>query len=317
LPALNGRLKKDHGIFEQKKTNDDSTTKRTAWKKSEASTAANTTKTKNEKRSLRNLSHGRHICRPFNKGNKTMKKLIEKQFIQGDVISDRYHTTLDSINYSAIHWGFRNNQLSCDCFKDDEIYLTEYITDHLYKGNQLLYYPELAKQIRKLNVYPCLIKQYPIDKEKKGIEFLKYLAEYANECLQAFKAERLEKYKNFNNIIQLYGYDRCLPLLQKFEEEKEEMRYFFDQTLTINGLKWKVENRVRNSSFTESINLRGLFHISNNYQFVIVDQIMEGTPFLALKCCTHEYNKGHVFWYDLSTQEKTTKAEALAWKKPH
>ena len=104
-----------------------------------------------------------------------MKKLIEKQLIQGNAVGKSYHTSLENIDYRAIHCGFRNDQYSSDCFKEEEIFLTENITDHLYKGNQLFYYPFLAKQMRKLEAYPCLNKKYPIDKEKKGIEFLNYL----------------------------------------------------------------------------------------------------------------------------------------------
>lgn len=245
-----------------------------------------------------------------------MKNLIEKQLIQGKSIGESFHHTLENISYEAIHWGFRNNRYSADCFKEDGILLTQYITEQLYDGNQLIYYPELIKQIRRLECYPNFTKKYPVNKEKKGIEFLMYLAQYANECLQDFKGELLEKYKNFNNLVHLYGYDRYLPLIQKYEEEKEEQRYFYDQYLTINGVKWHVENQVRQRSLKNSINLRILFNISNHYQHVIVDSVLLDTPFIALKCCTHEFNKGHVFWYDLSTLEKTTKAEALLWRKP-
>ncbi len=62
--------------------------------------------------------------------------------------------------------------------------------------------------------------------------------------------------------------------------------------------------------------MKKLFNISGNYRYIIVDKIILGTPFLALKCCTYSYNTGHVFWYDLSTQQQTTKTNAKAWKKP-
>lgn len=245
-----------------------------------------------------------------------MKKLIENQFIQGSPVIKARGYSLEKIRYKDIHYGFRNNYYSDDCFKEKTLFFTEHITDTVYQGNELFFYPELAKQIRKLEAYPLLNKSYPIDQEKKGIEFLAYLAQYANECLQAFKAERLEKYKELNHLIYLYGHDRYLPLIQKLEEEKEERRYYPYQILTINNVKWYIDDSNHKNLFTQSIDLRKLFEISNHYRYVIVDQILSGTPFLALKCCTHEYNKGHVFWYNLSTLEKTTKVEAKAWIKP-
>lgn len=246
-----------------------------------------------------------------------MKKLIEKQFIQGNAVDKSSHyTTLETVNYEAINWGFKNWVYSNDCFKEKEIFLKQTITDHVYKGNQLFYYPDLAKQIRKLEAYPYLIKEYPINREKKGIDFLLYLAHYANECLQAFKNEQLEKYKNINNLIQIYGHDRYLPIIQEFKEQKEEGRYYPDQIITINGVKWYIDDRGSRSSHTGSINPRELFNISLKFRHVMIEQVLLGTPFVALKCCTHEYNKGHVFWYDLSTLEKTTKAQALLWRKP-
>ncbi len=244
-----------------------------------------------------------------------MKKLIEQQLIQGKLVAKDDNILLDKIGYKDIHWGFRNYYYSRACFKEKEIILEEPITDQLYKGNDLFYYPELAKKIRKIDVYPYLSKAYPVDQEKKGIEFLSYFAQYAHECLQDFKADRLEKYKNLNNLIHLYGYDRYLPLIQKFEEEKGERGYYPDQILTINGVKWYVDDRGSKGSFTGSINLRELLNISGNYRYVMVAQILSGTPFLALKCCMHNYNKGHVFWYDLSTLTQTTKAKSQAWKK--
>ncbi len=244
-----------------------------------------------------------------------MQKLIEKQLIKGETIGDLYFLSLENIDYHAVHYGFRNDRHSCECFNSEGIFLTEHITEKLYSGEELLYYPFLAKEIRKLDTYPYLKKQYAINKDKKGIEFLNFLAQYTNECLQAFKAERLERYKNFNHLIHLHGYDRYLPLIENIEEKNDEQALYPAQILTINGLKWHVGD-YRKSALTESINMRKLLKVSSNYRYVTVNQILKGTPFLALKCCMHEYNKGRVFWYDLSTGNKTTQAEALAWEKP-
>ncbi len=143
-----------------------------------------------------------------------MKTLIEKKLIEADAVREGPYTELERVSYKSIHYGFKNCPYTDDCFKEKEIFLKQRITDYKYNGNQFFYYPELSKQIRKLESYPCLNKKYPINTEKKGIEFLNYLAQYANECLQAFKAERLEKYKNLNHLIHLYGYDRHLPLIE-------------------------------------------------------------------------------------------------------
>ena len=244
-----------------------------------------------------------------------MRKLIEKQFIQGKNRDDIHYTTLDNIDYGSIYWGFyRSSEYSDNLIQENELYFSEYLTDQEYTSECLFYYPDLVKQFRKNSDFEKVTKRYPIDKKIKGASFLFYLARYALECEQDFKTLKLIESKKINHILQLYGYDRYMPIIQKVETEKEDYREI--KSITINGVKWYNNQYLWNKSQLEKIDFRRLLNISNHYRYVEIESALINTPFIAIRCCTHEQGKGHVFWYNLATLEKARKAEAQHWKKP-
>lgn len=243
-----------------------------------------------------------------------MKKLIEKQFIQGQKRSDIFHTTLDTLNYGSLYWGFRHNYESSDLIQENELYFSDYLTEEEYTSECLFYYPELVKQFKNLRLDQRIEKRYSINKKIKGKAFLSYFLNYAEECENDFKHLKLEKAKIINHLLQLYGYDRYLPLIQKVETEKED--YWTTKSITINGVKWYNGEVSRNKPSLEKIYFRRMLNISNHYRYIDIESAIINTPFVAIRCCTHQQGKGHVFWYNLATLEKTIKAQAQAWKKP-
>lgn len=184
-------------------------------------------------------------------------------------------------------------------------------------GNELLYYPELAQQLRNLKEYPTLTRMFEINKEIEGLAFIKYFCEYTMECYKAFEQELSQASQVVNHLIHLYGTKRYMPIVNGIVEE-EINSYSKEKKLVINGVAWAInDNSYRERRITDYIDLHSLLNISRaDFRTIKLEDAFVGTPFIAVRIVKAWPNKGHVHYYNLDTLQRVWKADIVKWKKP-
>ncbi|MEM2161112.1 MAG: hypothetical protein QXN55_09185 [Candidatus Nitrosotenuis sp.] len=209
--------------------------------------------------------------------------------------SSSYHTEEGFINYNGLTF---NDYVGC-----------QYLT-----GNELLYYPELAKKIREIKDYPILKRSYAVDCKITGKLFFEYFLRYAIDCYQLFQTDLIEASKEVNNLIHLYGEERHTPIIDAILIESGSEGYYHRKKLLINGVVWELDGRS-DLKITEYINFYSLLNIpAADVRYVQLEDAVLGTPFIAVRIRKSWKHKGHVQWYNLDTLKQVSKTDIPKWK---
>lgn len=259
--------------------------------------------------------------------NAVANPLITQQIIPAsDLKREDFFNHHERLNFFDLLSGFSGSTENTDYFLHHKgITFRDHVGRQFMTGNELLYYPELAKKLREISDYPILKRCYKVDSTIRGLEFLKYFYQYSDECLKAFQIEHEQLSNQVDTLIDLHGQKRYLPLIDRLELVKipryNHEDYLESQALILSeGVKWRVNeksrNKPKNLKETEYLDLHRLFNISPEVEYLYLEDFVEGTPFIQVRLVKTWKHKGHIKWYSLDTCQSVSKAEVDRWKKP-
>jgi hypothetical protein len=80
-----------------------------------------------------------------------------------------------------------------------------------YTGNELIYYPELTKKLRKMKHYPVVKYTFKMDTEIEGVAFINYFHRRVLSKITSFE-KRVDFFlKRLNNLLRNMGDSDNLP----------------------------------------------------------------------------------------------------------
>jgi hypothetical protein len=192
-----------------------------------------------------------------------------------------------------------------------------------FSAEELIYYPELAQELRALPEYPEIIRDYTIDPEGlgEGIGLLRQLAALASNKEALFDADYDALENKVTELVSQYGQLRYLPLID--EILSKEIDYRFDNStktiitdLVISGVTWGFQSAKEDCS-VKKFCWSKLFNLPDEISAITLEEATIGTPFVGLRLRANWRAKGHIKWYSLDTRQAVTKADRLAWQKLH
>lgn len=235
----------------------------------------------------------------------------------------KHYQALDFHQLSRGNYHYADNT---DYFMHHEgITFQDHVARQLMTGNELLYYPQLAKKLREIKDYPILKRSYAVDKTLKGLEFLKYFYLYSEEQFNNFHLELEQLSNQVHQFIEAHGQERHLPLIDSLDLVKlpgcNGKYYLESQALIVHGVKWPVNQKPRNKPNhcereTEYLDLHRLLNISPELEYLYLEDFVANTPFIQIRLAKTWQHKGHTKWYNLDTCQLVSKAEVDHWKKP-
>lgn len=182
----------------------------------------------------------------------TITPLVTNQPIPSSDLKRALYGCHQDINFSDLLNGLnRRDARNTDQFLHREgITFRDYVGCQFLTGNELVYYPELAKKLRAIEDYPLLKRCYQVDTRVKGLALLKCFYEAATQHLKDFQRE-WEHYSNqVDACIERHGHARYLPLIDHMEIDKvpyshhEEGYWVKGQALIIHGVQWHRQPRT-------------------------------------------------------------------------
>lgn len=188
----------------------------------------------------------------------------------------------------------------------------DYFGRQLMTGNELLYYPELAKKVHEIDDYPVFKRSYKVDETIEGLEFFDYFNHSLKASHRDFTEALNQVSMQVNQLIDDYGQKRFTPILNN-------EKYKPHQPLVIHGIEWFLKgsfNHFKKSSPAHCIDLHRLFNIPTKIMSVCVEEVIPQTPFIAVRIRKNGGYKGYVKWYSLDTRQVIAKREINRWKKP-
>jgi len=195
--------------------------------------------------------------------------------------------------------------------KQDSLYFEAQVGFLNLTGNELFYYPLLAKTLREVNDYPRLKRKYDAPKAlraMKGIDFLLAFVEFVKKCNDAFENERTLLSTKVNNLIQLYGAEKTPIIInQLIKKENDSIK-----GIEINGVAFEFyyaysspeQNPV--SYITLSRLMAGDVKEQGKDQKVHIEDVIAGTSYMAVRYRKSYQHAGHVVWYDLNTLHRVS-----------
>lgn len=260
--------------------------------------------------------------------NQNAVTLVTKQPIPAsDVERPDFSRNHKSLNFSELLPKFSSYLENTDYFLHREgITFRDHVGRQLMTGNELLYYPELAKKVREIADYPMLKRSHKVDKTINGLGFLRYFYQYADMQFKNFEVELEQLSKQVDELIDLYGQERYLPLINNIEfarTPKCNGSYSIaigSQAIIINNVKWPVSNKKWEEPKnclreTDYLNLHRFLNISYEIKYIYLENFIADTPFIQVRIVKTSEHKGHTAWYNLDTRQPASKAEAIDWKK--
>lgn len=216
-----------------------------------------------------------------------------------------------TLDFSSLRYGFNNSECLINY---DGFMLKDYVGIETYTGNELLYYPELAKAMRKsVKEYPTMARKYDVNKEIKGLEFVNYLAQRLNEVAKLFENERNKANETIENLVNHFGQNRVTPIIDKIIEADSNWKEW-KTGLIINGVTWLFKNESKSEELLTVVNMREFLNLSySEFEKVELEDAIIGTPFVAFRIGKAWRNTGSLHWYNLDTMQEVKKAEMNKW----
>ena len=182
-------------------------------------------------------------------------------------------------------------------FSQNELVYMEHVGSHYLTGNELLYYPELAKRLREVE-YPLLRCIHEIDKIDEGLPFEDFVKKSSND----FESERNALSQKANQIVKDHGTKHQAPIINAIKRDDEGRYYDF---VEINGVIWHFHAGIQElKKLTEVIDFYQLFSIPHEFIMLTLEGAVIGSPLIALRIAKSWVHKGHVHWYDLNSRQK-------------
>ena len=183
----------------------------------------------------------------------------------------------------------------------------EHVSSYYLTGNELLYYPKLTKQLRKLE-YPLIKRSYEIDKKIKGLPFIEYFCQHIQKSFTAFEAELNAQNKAVERLISQHGANRQRPIINAINKEKGSSYHNY---VEINGVPWFLRKREQREErkITEALDFHQLFHVPYEFMIHKIEDAQVGSTLIALRLAKDWQHKGRVQWYDLDSCQEVSSAQ--------
>ncbi|MCD6056303.1 MAG: uncharacterized protein K0R12_1265 [Gammaproteobacteria bacterium] len=202
--------------------------------------------------------------------------------------------------------------------REDELEIKEQIGHTSLSANELLFYPILAKRLRKMTVYPFYKAIVPVEDiigfDQCGVEnAIKQLIKLQNR-LKPFQEEKAKLDQYVNNLIMLYGQEKTKPIYEgsKLYERKETQKRWGRsyRIFSISGLKYSLNEipvleQARPRLYRLNVKEFLRKHL-NVYHVKLVGGIVK-TPILIFRAIKSYNQRGSLCYLDLYTDTVTHK----------
>ena len=228
-----------------------------------------------------------------------------------------YSSNYRRIDFSTLYHAYN----SSDAFIGyDQLNFDAQIGYQNLTGNELIYYPQLAKALRNVPEYPILKKSYKASKDltkKTGMEFLIAFTEFAKQCHQEFEQERALLSSRVNNYIQMFGMEKAPVMINGLVRTENGTLIGIE----INGIKFELAGRYHYShkekKAAECINIDYLVYDEkdqDSQRYRIIEDYIPESPYLAIRYKKYRQT-GHLVWYNLDTLQRVNLKDIKAIKR--
>ena len=210
-------------------------------------------------------------------------------------------------NYSKITYGWNLAAYRPgDFFRSDRLAFENHLKDCVLKPNQLLCYPALAQELRAIQDYPILKREFMLPaailNRAGALNMMRALVDFMAEAESKFENEREKLSVHVQQLIKKSQAAMVRPVVTAIHYHDYAWAKAI-QSIDIGGLNWQHKRNSSESPFL-SLNLRELIKANGDeVRHIELEDGLIGTCFILLRLHTSKSYKakGRARWFDLES----------------